>query len=87
VLLLSCAGARCRGRLVTGTLTVTGGEVHAVLARGGRILASGIAGSLHGPNRLALTVRRTLPRGRYTLRLSYRRHRRTYRTRTTITIT
>ena len=87
VQLLSCTGARCRGRLVTGTLSVTSGEVHAVLARAGRIVATGIAGDLHRPSRLALTVRRALPRGRYILRLSYRHHGRTYGARATITIT
>jgi hypothetical protein len=61
---------RCKTRLITGTATFrTTGRARASLTREGRRYATGTAGR----GRLVLHARRSLPAGRYTLTLRYRR--------------
>jgi PKD repeat protein len=77
--LLTCAKGSCRATRVAGSLVPAANEIHAVLRRGRRVYATGIASALRAPGRLTLVPRRRLVRGRYKLTLSYRRghHRRT----------
>jgi hypothetical protein len=70
---LSCRAGRCTGSVVSGSLNLVPGEVHARLYRGGHLRATGIASDLRGPSHLGLAVTRALPHGRYRLVLSYRR--------------
>jgi hypothetical protein len=73
--LVRCAGHGCSGRVVSGTLVLSGSEIHATLTRGGHVVASGIAAD-GKPSQLSLSVRRALGSGRYgvTLRLGRRSH-------------
>jgi hypothetical protein len=66
--LLKCSGGACSGPVVAGSLVLTRREIHAVLSRGGRAVATGIA-SNGKPSALSLTVGRKLKSGRYRLTL------------------
>jgi hypothetical protein len=63
---------KCVGKLVSGKVkfTVTGKLVKATLSRNGRIYASGDLVAERGGTAGALTLRRRLTRGRYTLTMS-----------------
>jgi hypothetical protein len=79
----------CTGKLVSGSaaLTISASSAHATLARAGVVYATGASTSLgHARSRLALSARRPLTSGRYTLILSRRHGGRWSRTSQQITI-
>jgi hypothetical protein len=60
---------KCTTKLVTGVVKFTAAAMRATLSRGGRVYAVGSASTVGDAGRLALSARRTMHAGRYTLTL------------------
>ncbi len=85
VALLRCARGRCAGPVAVGSLVLGGAEVRVTLSRGAAVVARGIANGPAG-SAVSVAVRRSLPRGRYRLALSWGHGRSRRRHVVTITI-